>query len=127
MISNRLILLYLMMLTFHVAHVFEEILGRFWIMNAVHSMGWFMLLNWFLFCLPAIFFFYILKAKRWAFYMGLVYSIVMILNGLVHNIATLVTGKYYDGFAGGFTGIALIIIGIPLAVTFVQELKIKRV
>jgi hypothetical protein len=115
------------MLLFHVAHVFEEIFGRFWIMNAVYGMGWFMLLNWFLFCLPVIFFFYILKAKRWAFYLGLVYSFIMILNGLMHNIATLITGKYYDGFAGGFTGIVLIIIGIPLFITFVQELKVKQV
>lgn len=127
MISNRLIILYLMMLTFHVAHVFEEIWGRFWIMNAIYGMGWFMVINWLLFCLPVIFFFYILKTKRWAFYMGLIYSIVMILNGLVHNIATIVTGKYYDGFAGGFTGIVLIIIGIPLSITLIHEMKIKRV
>ena len=96
-------------------------------MNAIYGMGWFMVINWLLFCLPVIFFFYILKTKRWAFYMGLIYSIVMILNGLVHNIATIVTGKYYDGFAGGFTGIVLIIIGIPLSITLIHEMKIKRV
>jgi hypothetical protein len=35
----------------------------------------------------------------------------MILNGVGHNIATIVTGRYFGGFAGGYTGIGLIIIG----------------
>ena len=46
--------------------------------------------------------------------MSMVYAAIMTLNGLGHNVATLVTGRYWDGFAGGMTGIGLILIGTPL-------------
>jgi len=38
----------------------------------------------------------------------------MTLNGLGHNIAVLVTGRYFDGFAGGYTGIGLVLVGLPM-------------
>ena len=35
----------------------------------------------------------------------------MILQGFGHTIATFITGRYFNGFAGGYTGIGLIIAG----------------
>jgi hypothetical protein len=35
----------------------------------------------------------------------------MVLNGIGHNVATILTGRYFGGFAGCFTGIGLIILG----------------
>jgi len=33
----------------------------------------------------------------------------MVLNGLGHNIAYIITGEYFGTFAGNFTGILLIL------------------
>jgi hypothetical protein len=45
----------------------------------------------------------------------MVYALFMVLNGMGHNIATIVTGKYFGGYAGGFSGLGLVIFGIPLS------------
>ena len=112
--KNTLIPVYLLMLVVHVGHVLEEIWGRFWIMNAVLGLGWFLIVNWILFCIPVALFYGVLRGKYWAYALSMVYAAIMILNGLGHNLATLVTGRYRDGFAGGVTGIGLILIGLPL-------------
>ena len=39
---------------------------------------------------------------------------VMVVNGLGHNLGVWLTGRYFGGFAGGFTGIGLMAIGGPL-------------
>lgn len=36
------------------------------------------------------------------------------LQAIGHNIAAIVTGRYFDGFAGGYSGIGLLIISMPL-------------
>jgi hypothetical protein len=108
--KNKLIIFYLLMLTFHVAHVFEEILGRFWLLNKV-GLGLYLAINWVLFCIPVILFYFVLNNKRWAYKLSIVYAAFMTIQGIGHNIATIITGKYFDGFAGGYTGIGLFIIG----------------
>ncbi len=112
--KNTLILVYLLMLVVHVGHVFEEVGGRFWIMNAVFRLGWFLVVNWILFCVPVALFYGVLRSRRWAYTLSMVYAAIMTLNGVGHNVATLVTGRYRDGFAGGVTGIGLILIGLPM-------------
>lgn len=106
--------LYLLMLVFHVAHVFEEIWGRFLLIDRIFALNWYLVINWIIFCIPVFFFYHILLGKRWALFMGIIYATGMIVNGAGHIIATLVTGRYFGGFAGGWTGLALIIVGIPL-------------
>jgi len=112
--GTRASLFFLLMLLAHVAHVFEEVWARFWPMERVFGLGWFLAVNWLLLCFPAAVFYFVLRRKRWAFYLGIAYATIMILNGAVHNVATLVTGRYFDGFAGGFSGIGLILVGPPL-------------
>jgi hypothetical protein len=112
--NSKVILPYLLMLVGHVAHFLEEIWGRFWLIDAFFGLGWFLVANWVLFCIPVVFFYFVLHEKRWAFYLGMIYASVMILNGIGHNVATIVTGKYFDGFAGGYTGIGLLLIGPPM-------------
>lgn len=114
--DRTIILLYLALLAVHVLHVFEEVWGRFWLMNAVYGLGWFLLVNWLLFCLPLAFFYFFLLGKRRAYLLSMVYAGVMVANGLGHNLATLITGRYFDGFAGGFSGIGLILVGLPLLI-----------
>jgi len=92
----------------------EEVWGRFWLMNAIFGMEWFLICNWILFCIPMVIFYYYLQGKSWAYYLSIVYAGFMILNGIGHNIATIFTGRYYDGFVGGYTGIFLFLVGLPM-------------
>jgi len=112
--AGPVIKLYLLMLVGHVAHIFEEVWGRFWLMQAVFGQGLFLIVNWMLFCIPVALFYFVLQGKRWAYSLGLAYAGLMVLNGIGHNVATIVTGRYFGGFAGGYTGLALVLIGVPL-------------
>lgn len=105
---------YLLMLVGHVAHILEEVWGGFWLMHAFFGQGWFLVVNWLLFCVPVTLFYYVLHERRWAYHMSILYAGFMILQGIGHNVATMVTGKYFGGFAGGYTGIAFLFIGPPL-------------
>jgi hypothetical protein len=123
--NSKIISFYLLMLVGHVAHILEEIWGRFWLIDSFYGLGWFLVANWVLFCIPVIFFYFVLHQKRWAFYLSIIYAGVMILNGIGHNIATLVTGSYFGGFAGGYTGLGLIVIGIPMIYYLRQALAVR--
>jgi len=114
MSNGKAILVYLLMLVGHVAHILEETWGRFWLIDTFYGLGWFLVANWVLFCLPVAVFYFVLLEKRWALYLGMIYAGIMTLNGAGHNIATSVTGRYFDDFAGGYTGIGLLLIGPPM-------------
>jgi len=111
---NKVVPLYLALLAFHILHVFEEIWGRFWIMNQVFGLGLFLVVNWMLVCIPLAIFYFLWRGNRAARWLAMIYAVVMILNGVGHNVTTIVTGRYFDGFAGGISGIGLIVTGIPL-------------
>ena len=110
---NRVILLYLLMLIGHVAHVFEELWGRFWILNEV-GLGIYLAINWALFCIPVLLFYFVLNNKRWSYILSILYAGLMGLQGIGHNLAVIITGRYFNGFAGGYTGIALVVISLPV-------------
>jgi hypothetical protein len=84
--TSRVVLLYLLMLVCQIAHVFEEIWGRFWLMNTFRSLGLFLLANWVLFCIPVALFYFVLCERRWAYHLSMIYAGIMILNGLGHNV-----------------------------------------
>ncbi len=102
------------MLTVHIGHVTEEILGQFFLIEKVGGLPQFLAINIFLFIVVLLLFVAVLKKKRWAYILSIIYAAIMIVNGLGHNVATILSGRYYDGFAGGFSGIALVLIGSPL-------------
>jgi len=122
--NNKVIVFYLFMLIIHVAHVFEEIWGRFWLLNKV-GLGLYLTINCLLFCIPVILFYFILMNKRWAYMISVLYATFMILQGFGHIIATIISGKYFDGFAGGYTGIGLLIIGSALNYHLLKGLRTK--
>jgi len=124
--KNRVIIFYLLLLVNHVAHIFEETYGRFWILNKV-GLGWFLTINWVLFCIPVILFYFVLHHKRWAYKLSIVYASFMALQGIGHNIATIITGKYHDGFAGGYTGIGLFIVGAGLIFYLLKEIQTREI
>jgi len=124
--KNRVIIFYLLILINHIAHVFEEVWGRFWILDKVDT-GFFLTINWALFCIPVILFYYVLNNNRWAYKLSIIYAAFMALQGIGHNVITIITGKYFDGFAGGFSGIGLIIIGPVLIYYLIKVIKSDRV
>ena len=115
MAEKRIVTSYLLLLFFHVAHVFEEVWGHFWIMDRMGSEGWYLIINWLLFGLPLVLFYLILTGRRIGYILGILYAVFMVLNGLGHNVAVIVTGSYFGGFAGSISGIGLILVGIPTA------------
>src|SRR5207245_2174285 len=50
--TDRVVALYVAMLAGHVAHVFEETWGGFWLIKVHGGLGRFLLVNWVLFCIP---------------------------------------------------------------------------
>jgi hypothetical protein len=123
MYNNKVVIIYLLMLVSHVAHIFEETWGRFWILDKV-GLGFYLAINWALFCIPVILFYFVLHNKRWAYKLSIVYAAFMVLQGIGHNMATIITGKYFDGFAGGGTGIGLIVIGSIMIYYLLKGLKL---
>lgn len=120
--KNRITTLFLIMLLAHVAHVFEEIWGQFWLLNKI-GLGWYLAGNWILLCIPVLIFFFVLNDKHWAYKLSVIYAGFMGLQGLGHNIATILTHRYFNGFAGGYSGIALFIISIPLIYYLIKGIK----
>jgi hypothetical protein len=125
--TSLAIRLFLLMLAGHVAHILEEVWGRFWLTQAVYGMGWFLIANWILFCIPVGVLYFVLQGKRWAYSLSIVYASIMILNGIGHNVATIATGRYFDGFAGGYTGIGLVLIGLPMMYALRKEMAASRI
>lgn len=119
--GSKIIPLYLALLLAQIAHVFEEVWANFRAIEFFGSLG-FLIANWVLILIPVLIFYYLLKGNQWAYYWGIGYVIIMILNGLGHNTAYILTGQYYGAFAGNYTGIGLILIGIPLAYYIWKEI-----
>jgi hypothetical protein len=124
--TGRVVPLYLLMLVFQVAHVFEEMWGRFWLINTFHSLGLFLLANWVVFCIPVAIFYFLLSSRRWAYHLNVTYAGIMILSSLGHNIGTMATGNYFDGYAGGYTGIASVLIGPPMIYYLRKEIPSNK-
>jgi hypothetical protein len=125
-LKNKIIFSYLLLLVLHIAHVFEEVWAGFWLIQAVYGLGWFLVANWILFCIPVMIFYFVLQEKRWAYYLSFVYAGIMVINGIGHNIAVIVTGRYFNGFAGGYTGIGLLLVGLLLIYFLWQQLRKSR-
>jgi len=118
--GKKVVITYILILAAHLGHVTEEILGQFFLIEKFGGLSRFVAINIVLFGIVIFLFVYTLKGKRWACILSILYAGVMIINGLGHNIATIVTGEYYDGYAGGFSGIALIIIG-PFLIYYLRK------
>jgi hypothetical protein len=120
--KNKVVILYLLILITHVAHVFEEVWGRFWMLNHI-SLGKYLAINWALFCIPVLLFYFVVNDKKWAYKLSIAYAGFMVLQGIGHNVATIITGRYFNGFAGGFSGIGLIIFGSWLVFYLIKGIQ----
>jgi hypothetical protein len=119
-------LFFLLLMLAHLAHVFEEVWGRFFLISSLGGLGLFLIINWILFAIVVLILYLILQRRSIGLKLGLVYAAIMTLNGLGHNMATIISGRYFDGFAGGFTGIAMVILGSILFMQLLKEIRIGR-
>ena len=120
--NGKAIFFFILMLLMHIAHVFEEVWGHFRAIDVMGGLGRFLIVNWILLSLVAFLLYFIIRGSRAAYNLGILYAAVMIVNGIGHNVATLVTGEYFGAFAGGFSGIGLILVGPPL-IYYLQKEK----
>ena len=118
-IDRGALIAYLSLFAFHAAHVFEEVFGGFVVLQKI-GLARFLAVNWLLFCIPLIFFYFWLRGRRWAHRLSALYAGFMVLNGLGHNLMTVATGRYFDGYAGGFSGIGLAVSGLILFVLLLR-------
>nr|MBN2278742.1 hypothetical protein [candidate division Zixibacteria bacterium] len=116
---------YLILLLLHLAHIIEEVCGRFRAIDILGSMAIFVAVNVVLFIVPIVVFIFIWRGYRRALYAGLVYAILMTLNGLGHITGYLVTGRYFGGFAGAISGIGFILVAPLLVASLRRELHCR--
>jgi hypothetical protein len=122
--KNKVVIIYLLLLISHVAHVFEEVWGRFWLIEKV-GLGKYLSINLLLFCIPVLLFYFVLNDKRWAIKISIAYAGFMALQGIGHNAAAIISGRYFNGFAGGYTGIGLAIIGTMLVYFLLKDIRTR--
>ena len=121
--NNKPVLIsYLGLLAFHVAHVFEEVWGGFRVMRTLGT-GWFLAANWALFLAPLFFFYLLLTGRRTGYLLCIAYGAVMVLNGIGHNLGTIISGSYPGDFAGAYAGLGLIIFGAAVVYYLRQSMK----
>jgi hypothetical protein len=84
------------------------------------------LANWVVFCIPFAIFYFLLSSRRWAYHLGVTYAGMMILSSLRHNIGTMATGNYSDGYAVGYTRIAFVLIGPPMIYYLRKEIPSNK-
>ena len=116
-----------MVIVFHVAHIMEEVWGQFLLIRMLGGLSIFLLINWILLLIPMFLFYFVILDKKWAYYLSVVYVVIMIVNGIGHNIGTLISRRYFNGYAGGFSGFGLILSGIALFYFLLSSLRKRAV
>jgi len=113
------------LLVLHLAHVIEEIFGKFRAIEVMGSLTIFILVNIILLSIPVVILVYLWKERRWALYAGMAYAIIMGINGLGHIIGYAVTGEYIGFFAGAVSGIGMILVAPPLIISLRRALRCR--
>lgn len=122
----RVTRLYVLLLLAHLAHVVEEVWGGFWLIDAFYGTERFLAGNALLFIAAVLLSYATYRGRTWACRLSIAYAAFMALQGVGHNVATLVTGRYFGGFAGGFSGVALCLIGVPLVDALRARMRAAR-
>lgn len=119
----KIFVYYILLLLFHILHVVEEIFGNAYFIESFYGgLRNFLLIMILLWVIPAILFYFLLKRNKAAIYLSLIYSIIIIIDGLDHIIEFFIIGKYFNGAAGLFTGIIFLPLGILLIISLRREI-----
>ncbi|MDE3090517.1 MAG: hypothetical protein KGJ80_14140 [Chloroflexota bacterium] len=78
---------------------------------AFNGLPAFLMVSLILFVIPFVLCILVLLRQRWAYRLSILYAGIMVVNGGRHYATTVITGKYFDGCAGGSTGIGFAILG----------------
>ena len=97
------------MLALRAGHLYEEITQSFF-MVPVLGMALFLTLNLILIGLIIWVLVGLYAAKRWGFYGALTWAAIEFANGIAHNVAPLIPCLSRLNWAGGATGLALLVI-----------------
>ena len=119
----KIFVYYILLLLFHILHVVEEIFGNAYFIESFYGgLRNFLLIMILLWVIPAIILYFLLKRNKTAIYLSLIYSIIIIIDGLDHIIEFFIIGKYFNGAAGLFTGIIFLPLGILLIISLRREI-----
>ena len=123
---DRMIRLYLLMIACHAGLVLEEVFGQSWLLQA---MGFriFLVVNWAILCIPIGLFYFVLKLRRWAINLSMIYTGIMIAFSLGLIVLFYGTRSYFGGAAGIFAGAGVIVIGALLLISLrrLREISVK--
>lgn len=123
---DRMIKLYLLMIAFHAGLVLEEVFGQSWVLR---TMGFrtFLVVNWAILCIPIGLFYYVLKLRRWAITLSMIYAGAMIALSLGLIVVFIGTRWYFGGAAGIFAGAGVVVVGIFLLLSLrrIREISLK--
>ncbi len=112
---RRVLWIFSFLIAAHILHIGEEILGKASFIDSVYNgITHFLLINISLLLIPLILIYLVFLKKKFAHYLAFMYSIVMIIDGLDHLVRN---------YAGIYTGVLLIILGVALIFYLVKELR----
>lgn len=115
MIKRKVIFVFVLLLVMHVLHVFEELFGNAYFIDSFYNgLTGFLIINIILWIIPLILLFYVMKKKKMAYYLSIIYGLIMVIDGLDHIIRN---------YAGFYTGILLVIIGFLLILYLYKGVK----
>lgn len=120
---HKIIYYYLLILIVHALHILEEISGNAYFIESFYGgLSIFSLVMLILFLIPVIIFYFLIKNKKFSYYLAIAYSVIIILDGFSHIIEPLVMDKSLV-FAGTYTGIIFIPLGILLIYEARKQIK----
>lgn len=106
---NKVLITYILLIVFHVVHIFEEIAGKVTFIESFYkSLSIFLIVNAMLLLIPITLVYFTIKQKTWAYRISYGYAIVMIVDGIYHLI---------NNVAGKYTGVGLLTFGVLLMYT----------
>lgn len=101
------------MLIAHQAQIFEELWDHSILVTSIGENGYIML-NWLLFCIPLAMLYFIFVDNKWAYYLSVIYTIIMMFLGVERIVMSFVQGDLTTTFPLVLTGAIIYIIGIPM-------------
>jgi len=119
---RKLIAWFVLQVLAQVAHIIEELLGRMFVIDII-GVPVYLVLTCLMTGFIVLAFVECLKGKRWAYRIMIVYSLVMIVNGIGHNLAPYLIGDRLGSLAGEYTGLVLIVLS---PIFLVQLIKWRR-
>ncbi len=124
---NKLVSTYVLLLLLHTLHILEEIIGSARFIHTIYGgLSNFLFVNIVLLMIPLMLFYFVIKQNKISLCLAMLYSLIMLIDGLDHIITYLMSTPYIGGAAGIVTGILFIPTSILLFTTLLTILYEKK-